>query len=165
METKLTYPCRLQDLIYADTPIKQVRALFGPIIENVLATWKLVTEYTNTNNKWHYNTPIFHNHNLLLGGRPAAYPMWSNSGIHILGQLFNIHGLRTFEDLKEQYNLCRLSRFLYFQLRSAMKTYGVPWNSELPKHDLAKQLYNISNTRGIISILYMLKSCRFLINH
>ena len=72
--------------------------------------WRLVTEYTNTNNKWHFHTPIFYNHNLLIGGRPAAYPIWSNM-VHILGQLLNSNGLRTFEDLKEQYNLCRFSRF------------------------------------------------------
>ena len=154
LEAKFIHPCRLQDLIYTDIPIKQVRTLFGPIIENALVTWRLVTEYTNTNNKWHFHTPIFYNHNLLIGGRPAAYPIWSNNGIHILGQLFNCNGLRTFEDLKEQYNLCRFSRFLYFQLHAAMKTYGVPWNSELPKHDLAKQLYNTTNTRGTVSALY-----------
>lgn len=92
--------------------------------------------------------------NLLIGGRPAAYPIWLNNGIHILGQLFSSNGLHTFEDLKEQYNLCRFSRFLYFQLHAAMKTYGVPWNSELPKHDLTKKLYNTTNTRGTVSALY-----------
>lgn len=94
LKAKLIHPCRLQDLIYAHTPIKQARILYGPIIENVLVTWKLVTEYYKTNNKWHYHTPIFHNHN------------WSNNGIHILGKLFDTHGLRIFEDLREQYNLC-----------------------------------------------------------
>lgn len=36
---------------------------------------------------------------LLLGGRPSAYPIWSNNGIHTLGQLFNTYGLPTFDDL------------------------------------------------------------------
>ena len=91
--------------------------------------WRLVTEYTNTNNKWHFHTPIFYNHNLLTGGQPAAYPIWSNNGIHILGQL-SPHLLLTFVDLKEQFNLCQFSCFLYFQLRAAMKTYGVAKNDQ-----------------------------------
>ena len=41
----------------------------------VLVTWKLVIKYTNINNKWHYQTPIFHNHNLFLvvDQRPIQY--------------------------------------------------------------------------------------------
>ena len=33
-------------------------------------------------------------------------------------------------------------------------TYGVPWNSELSKHELTKKLYSTTNTRGTVSALY-----------
>lgn len=94
LEEGLVYPCRL---IYVDFPIKHAKELLGPINASVLVTWKLVINYTNINDKWHYHTPIFQNHNLLLGSRPAAYPIWSNCRIHLLGQLFHTEGLRTFQ--------------------------------------------------------------------
>lgn len=46
LEEGLVYPCRLQDLIYADIPIKHAKKLLEPIIANALVTWKLVINYT-----------------------------------------------------------------------------------------------------------------------
>lgn len=125
LEDNLVYPYRLQDLIYAEVPLKQAKMCFGPIIATVLTTWKLVTKYTNITTKWHYHTPIFHNYNLLLGGRTLAYPIWSKNGIYILGQLFNTNGLCTFQEIQRQYNLQGFSFFLYLQLCSALKAYGI----------------------------------------
>uniref|UniRef100_A0A0E9S1U3 Uncharacterized protein n=1 Tax=Anguilla anguilla TaxID=7936 RepID=A0A0E9S1U3_ANGAN len=45
------------------------------------------------------------------------------------------HGLRTFSDQKETYNLPGTSFFLYLQLRSVMRAYRVPW-SQPPIHPL-----------------------------
>jgi len=154
LEENLVHPHRLQDLIYAGVPLKQAKLRFGPIIANVLITWKLVTKHTNLETKWHHYTPIFHNYNLLLGGRTLAYPIWSNNGIYLLGQLFNTNGLCTFQELQQQYNLPGFSFFLYLQLRSALKAYGVPWDSELPKCDLTNQLYKTNKTKGTVSMLY-----------
>jgi len=153
LEDKLAHPHRLQDLIYAEVPLKQAKMRFGPIIFNLLLTWKLATNNTHFKKKWHYHTPIFYNYNLLLGGRTVAYPMWMNNGIYLLGQLFNTNGLRTFQDLKGSYNLPGFSFFLYLQLRSALKAYGVPWDSNLPRHDFTKQMYNV-NTKGTVSTIY-----------
>lgn len=86
LEAKLIHPCRLQDLIYTDTPTKQVRALFGPIVKNVLA-WKLLTDYTHTNNKWRYHTPIFHNHNHNYHNHCLVDDQWPTQYGRIMGSI------------------------------------------------------------------------------
>ena len=48
------------------------------------------------------------------------------------------------------------SLFLYFQLRSSMKAYGVPWSSSITIHPLHSILYNRGQKRGLVSQVYSL---------
>lgn len=58
--------------------------------------------------------------------------------------------------MRLSYNLPGTSLFLYFQLRSSMKAYGVPWNTPLPTHPLHSILYNKAKKKELVSKLYSL---------
>lgn len=97
---------------------------------------------------------FFNNYSLLTGGIPFSSPDWSSRGIHVLSDVCNVNGLCIFNDLKLSYQLSGSSLFLYFQLRSSMKAYGVPWNSPLVSHPLHSILCNKGHKRGLFSRLY-----------
>lgn len=70
--------------------------------------------------------------------------------------MFNERGVCDFNDLRMSYDLPGTSLFLYFQLRSSMKAYGVPWNTLLTTHPLHSILYDRFQKRGLVSQLYAL---------
>lgn len=86
-----------------------------------------------------------------MGGRPISFPHWSDKGIHTLSDITSNKTLRSFQDLKSQYNLPGTSFFFYLQIRSALRAYGVPWGENLECHPI----HNIClSNRGLTSKLY-----------
>lgn len=64
---------------------------------------------------------------------------------------FGAEGLRSFLDVQKIFNLPSSSFFFYLQLRTAMRTYGVPWNGTLGLHPFHKVL---TGGKGLVSIIY-----------
>lgn len=118
-----------------------------------LKIWYDVCKFTGCTNKFTKESPIWNNYHLQSGGKPFIYKLWSDQGISVLGDIFDNQGLRSFQDLKEGYNLPGHSYFLYLRLRSAMRAYGVPWNCNLDNHPL-RDCVNFSQSRGSISCIY-----------
>ncbi len=96
---------------------------------------------------------FWNNHNIQSGKKPFVFKPWSDQGVFVLGDIFNNQGLRSFQDLKECYNLPGHSYFLYFRLRSAMCAYGVPWICNLDIHPLMDCIH-FSQTHGAVSLIY-----------
>lgn len=136
IEENLASPHRLQDLVYCNLTPKQSRSKLGPIMSFLLSIWHMVEKATHFQFKWHTHSPIFHNYGLLTEGVPFSIPQWSNRGIHILFDVCNEEGLRMFNDLRLSFELPGSSFFLYLQLRSSMRAYGVPWEQPLYTHEL-----------------------------
>jgi len=59
----------------------------------------------------------------------------------------------SFQTLCSRFNLPTTSHFLYLQLRSALRTYGVQTNSKLQTHPIVAWL-STTNTRGLVSAVY-----------
>lgn len=154
VEECIIAPHRLQDFIYSNISLKQCKMRYGPIISNLLSVWRDVEKITKVSTKWHKNSPIFHNYKLLTASKPFSFPTWQQKGINTLGDIIDDAGLRTFQDLQSSYNLPGYSFFLYLRLRSAMKTYGVPWNSQLSLHPLHRYFCGNMKTRGLVSAIY-----------
>ena len=138
IEESLVKPCRLQDVVYSGISIKKALLHYGPIVTHLISTWRLVSRQTDSNMPWHQHSPIFNNFHLLSGNSPFSFPQWSRKGINILADIFNDQGLRSFQDIREQYDIPGTSFFLYLQLRSSMRAYGVPWRAQLQLHPLHK---------------------------
>lgn len=87
------------------------------ILSYALQIFKIFDFLFPSKNIWHTQTPVWHNLNLLSGGLPFVQPTWL--------WLNNINGEKSildFHDLIERFNISFNTLFLYFQLRSALKS-------------------------------------------
>lgn len=150
LEEDIISPNKLQDLIYANAPLRQCRLRFDPIVSHWIAKWRLVERLTNSQTKWHSHSPIFHNYKLLTGNYPFSFSHWSNNSLHHFADIFNDNGLCKFHDLQLQYNLPGSSFFFYLRLRSAMHAYGVPWGAQLPMHPHHNFLIKRAKQKGCL---------------
>lgn len=154
LEESLVHPIELRGLLYSNVTTSQCKVRFGPVVSQLVAVWKTAEKLCKIDLKWNLFSPVFNNSGLLMGGRPIRFPGWSSRGIHTLGDLFDESGLRSFQNLCDIFNLPGTSFFFYLQLRSSMKTYGVPWQTSLTMHPLHKLICNVSRSRGLVSSLY-----------
>ncbi len=127
---------------------------FGPIVSNVIRTWRLVESECKISCKWHTLSPLFNNKGLLIGGRPISPSYWSNSDIHYLKDIYSDTALRSFQDIRNSFNLPGSSFFFCLQIRSALKAYGVPWQQPLAIHPFYRLIAIQSKTKGLVSSLY-----------
>ncbi len=154
IEQHLVHPYRLQDVVYSGITPKQAKLQFGPIISHLVLSWKEALKITKSTQKWHLESPIFHNHGLLSDSRPFVFPPWTDRGIYTFKDIYGEEGLRTFLDIKQQYNLPGTSFFFYLRLRSSMKAYGVPWDRKLDSLPFHSAIVKTNKSRGLASSLY-----------
>lgn len=152
MEASVVLPHRLQDILFTGLSKKDLRS-GNTIVCSSLKIWREVCKFMGSSSKFTSESPIWHNHHLQSDNRPFVFKPWSDQSVYTLGDIFNNQGLRSFQDLKECYNLPGHSYFLYLRLRSAMCAYGVPWNCNLDSHPLM-DCVNFSQTRGAVSFIY-----------
>lgn len=153
IEKNIVHPYELKSILFAALSPKFCSAKFGPIIAHAIHCWQQVDTSMQWNSPWHTLTPVFRNNNLKLGGKPIIFPQWSEHGIRTLSDIMDADGLQSFTDLKNLFNLPGSSLFFYFQIRTAMKTYGVPWGQPLPTHPLFL-LFEKKSSRGLVSNIY-----------
>lgn len=158
IESSKVAPHRLQDVLFANISTKTLKK-FGPIIANSVQVWRKAEQWMGGPFKYCKNTPLWHNAKLLSGNKPFFQPSWSSHGINIFGDIYNAQGLRSLQDLRTQFSLTASAYFVYFQLRAALKAYGVPWDSPLPAHPMLEWILP-SLGRSSVSIIY-----RKLIEH
>lgn len=145
---------------FTNISIKQCQLRFGPLISHVIQIWRNSQKSCDILCPWHLESPIFNNNQILIGQRPITFSQWEKKGIHTLGGVNSDTGLRSFQDLKDCYDLPGSSFFFYLQLRAALKAYGVPWGQPLKQHPFYKLVTNRGTSRGFVSTFYsfLLKS-------
>ena len=89
----------------------------------------------------------------MSGNKPFESQAWSSRGVKYLGDVVNSDGLISFEELCNMFNLPRTSFFLYLQLRSALRAFGVPLGTELQTHPIESWMTTLP-TRGLVSTIY-----------
>lgn len=145
-------PNRLQDILFAGTG-KKDNYKFGPVIANSIRIWKTVERLIGGPFKLCNSAPLWHNLNFLCGNRPFVQPSWSSLGINTCGDLYDDQGLCSFQALRTKFCLPASSYFVFFQLRSALKAYGVPWASPISSHPMRDWIAP-SSGRSSVSLLY-----------
>ena len=100
---------------------------------------------------WNFYSPIFHNNILQLRSQPIEFPQWSSKAVQTLCDIYSPEGLQAFQDIQKYLNLTGTSFFFYLQLRTAMHTYGVPWNTPLSTHPFHTALTSPS---GLVSTIF-----------
>ncbi len=160
IEESIVYPYKLKHLVFSGVPLRQCKSRFGPIVTHLLSTWRDVERRSQLVTKWHRHSPIFHNNNLLSGSTPFHCPQWTHNKVNTLGDIYDDSGLKSFQNLKTRYNLPGTSFFMYLRIRSALRAYGVPWNSQLPVHPLHKLILPSEESPSSASVIYL-----FLLEH
>lgn len=126
IEENLASPHRLQDLVRSSLSSKHAKAKLGPILSSLLSVWLLVEKATHSYLKWHTHSPVFYNFALLTGKVPFSYHEWRSKGIHVLSDICNNEGLRSFTDLWATYNL---PGFSFFSLLTTSVFHAHVWCS------------------------------------
>ncbi len=99
---------------------------FGPVVANSIKIWKTVERRIGGPFKFCNSTPLWHNFNFVCGNRPFVQPSWSSLGVNTCGDMYDNQGLCSFQALRAKFCLPASAYFVFLQLRSALKAYGVP---------------------------------------
>ncbi len=126
---------------------------FGPVVANSIKIWKTVERRIGGPFKFCNSTPLWHNFNFVCGNRPFFQPSWSSLGVNTCGDIYDNQGLCSFQTLRTKFCLPASAYFVFLQLRSALKAYGVPWASSISSHPMRDWIAP-SAGRPSVSLIY-----------
>ncbi len=126
---------------------------FGPVVANSIKIWKTVERRIGGPFKFCNSTPLWHNLNFVCGNRPFVQPSWSSLGVNTCGDMYDNQGLCSFQALRAKFCLPASAYFVFLQLRSALKAYGVPWSSSISSHPMRDWIAP-SAGRPSVSLIY-----------
>ncbi len=126
IEADKVKPNRLQDILFTGTGKKGDNYKFGPVVANSIKIWKTVERRIGGPFKFCNSTPLWHNYNFVCGNRPFVQTSWSSLGVNTCGDIYDNRGLCSFQTLRAKFCLTASAYFVFLQLRSALKVYGVP---------------------------------------
>ncbi len=75
-------------------------------------------------------------HLIVCGNCPFVQPSWSSLGVNTCGDIYDNQGLCSFQTLRTKFCLPASAYFVFLQLRSALKAYGVPWTFPISSHPM-----------------------------
>ncbi len=117
---------------------------------NSIKIWKTVERRIGGPFKFCNSTPLWHN---FIGNRPFVQPSWSSLGVNTCGDIYDNQGLCSFQTLRTKFCLPASAYFVFLQLRSALKAYGVPWASSISSHPMWDWIAP-SSGRPSVSLIY-----------
>ncbi len=153
IEADKVKPNRLQDILFTGTGKKGDNYKFGPVVANSIKIWKTVERRIGGPFKFCNSTPLWHNLNLVCGNRPFVQPSWSSLGVNTCGDMYDNQGLCSFQALRAKFCLPASAYFVFLQLRSALKAYGVPWSASISSHPMRDWIAP-SAGRPSVSLIY-----------
>ncbi len=126
---------------------------FGPVVANSIKIWKTVERRIGGPFKFCNSTTLWHNFNFVCGNRPFVQPSWSSLGVNTCGDIYDNQGLCSFQTIRTKFCLPASAYFVFLQLRSALKAYGVPWASSISSHPMRDWIAP-SAGRPSVSLIY-----------
>ncbi len=79
--------------------------------------------------------------------------LFSSLGVNTCGDMYDNQGLCSFQALRAKFCLPASAYFVFLQLRSALKAYGVPWSSSISSHPMRDWIAP-SAGRPSVSLIY-----------
>lgn len=101
LEQAVVHPFRLR--AFSGLKHKKCYLQFGPIISYVIQTLMNVGKLMGFKSIWHRHSPIWHNANLLTGGKPFTSQLWAQCGVWTLGDISGQSAILDFPDLNVQF--------------------------------------------------------------
>ncbi len=129
IEADKVKPNRLQDNLFTGTGLKGDNYKVGPVVANSIKIWKTVERRIGGPFKFCNNTPLWHNFNVVCGNHSFVQPSWSYFGVNTCVDIYDNQGLCSFQTSITKFCLPASTYFVFLQLCSPLKAYGVPWAS------------------------------------
>ena len=111
-------PVSISDLIF----IKNVDALPGLkenlIVKNTLKTWNRIRKHYGITNRISCLAPVVNNPDFVHSCHDVGFRAWKDAGISTIKNLYKEGVLKSFQQLKTEFNLHQSQFFRYLQLRS-----------------------------------------------
>ncbi len=120
---------------------------------NSIKIWKTVERRIGGPFKFCNSTPLWHNFNFVCRNHPFVQPSWSSLGVNTCGDIYDNQGLCSFQTLRTKFCLPASAYFVFLQLRSALKAYGVPWTFPISSHPMRDWIAP-SAGRPSVSLIY-----------
>lgn len=125
-----------------------------PIITHLQCVWRRVALAHKVSPYLHSQAGLWLNPKLCIGKAPFLWELWFQKGIRVLDDLYNEGTLRSFDNLKQQFNIPQNQFWRYLQLRHLlMQTFGST-STPPPKADIWHQLVTISKKGHAASAYY-----------
>lgn len=120
--------------------------------------WKDVKKYLAIPNKLSFKSPIALNPDLSPSVQYIGLLTWRVSGLSELGHLFDNGQMRSFQSLKQEFNLPSKDFYKFLQLRHFLESHSKEGNIRFDLTEVEKQLLSSITLKKKISELYSLLS-------
>ena len=152
LEKHIIHPYSFKDILFSGLSNTYCRR-FGPLVAHSVYVWHKVVQMGQWDTKWHLDTPIFRNNNLLIAGKPIMFPKWQSQGVHSFLDIMDGTGLKTFSELRHSFNIPVTSFYFYLQLRASLNANKILSENIPQTHSLIKFL-QLPRQEGVVSCLY-----------
>lgn len=142
--------------IYNVHKIESVSNIFT--VSNTLLAWKDILKYLNIPSIPSLKSPISFNPDLPPAIQNIGLRSWRLRGILELGQLFDKGHLKSFQLLKQEFNLPNKDFYKFLQLRHFLESLLKDERIRLDLFDIEKQLYSSFSLKNKISVFYAMLS-------
>ena len=114
IEEQLVYPFSVEAFIsQSDGPVPSQ----DPVLAFARESWKIAHQITKANPYLSSRSSIWYNKKLLIEKKSFFWDKWIRSGIHSLENVMGAVGLRSFDEIKNKYNLCNAEFWRFLQIR------------------------------------------------
>lgn len=114
IEEELVYPSPLEAFL---TQMGRAIPFKNPVLSFARESWGVTHHMVKSNACLTPKSSIWYNKKLLINKKTLMWNTWARSGIHLLGDLFRGEGMKSFEEVKLEYNLDKSDFWRFLQIR------------------------------------------------
>ncbi|XP_039473704.1 uncharacterized protein LOC120442039 [Oreochromis aureus] len=93
-----------------------------PVLAFMQETWSRAHQYINVSPYLTSRASIWHNKKILIGKKPVRWEAWARTGINQVADLFGQTGMKSFAEIRREFNLDPREIWRFFQIRHCIKT-------------------------------------------
>uniref|UniRef100_A0A3P9DFP2 Reverse transcriptase domain-containing protein n=1 Tax=Maylandia zebra TaxID=106582 RepID=A0A3P9DFP2_9CICH len=123
-----------------------------PVLSFMQETWLRAHQYTNSSPYLTARASIWYNKKVLIGKKPVWWEAWARTGINQMGDLFGQTGMKSFAEIRREFNLDPREIWRFFQIRHCIK--AILKNNLDPPSSVQKMFATPDNNRIRASKFY-----------
>ncbi|XP_055514746.1 uncharacterized protein LOC129711249 [Leucoraja erinacea] len=152
MEREDCSPCNIGATLLSPIHLNNKNYNKNPIIHSTIRTWKQIKQNLKLRNL-SLLIPIVNNPLFKPSIIDKSFIQWERMGIKMLGDLYELGKLLSFQQLQLKYNLKNNQYFKYLQIRDYLKKYTKDYHN-MPTDLLDEAMKTKAESANLISYLY-----------